>query len=317
MPKRRRTIAASGAEQRVDLGGGPDVERAFALDSCGFAVARRRSSRVGVLGRIERAVGRRQVAQRRRRACPRRPRRRTLRRSSARPRGTRARAAPGRRASSRSAARATRRRPSSDGIRRRRDRACRRAPSRAASRAPSARARSSAGQRAGVRAGTAARTGAGTSARRRSRRGARSNALRERGDRPRRPRRGRRRARGPARASSAPVDSPQPLDDVVGRVDEPRRARRATPARARASTSTNPGRPQRDVGGKYVPPKNGLQIRREPHAHRPAARAGRRLHERHVDAIDVRPLFAIDLDRDEVAVEHVRRRRRPRTTRAP
>ena len=87
--------------------------------------------------------------------------------------------------------------------------------------------------------------------------------------------------------------------------DWSRRARSSRHARASsASTSTNPGRPHREVGGKYVPPKNGLAIRRQPHAHRPAARAGRRLHERHVHAVDVRPFFAIDLDRDEIAIEH-------------
>ena len=47
-----------------------------------------------------------------------------------------------------------------------------------------------------------------------------------------------------------------------------------------------------------------FQIRCEPHAHRPAAAAGRRLHERHVDAVDVGPLLPIDFDRDEVLVEH-------------
>ena len=48
-----------------------------------------------------------------------------------------------------------------------------------------------------------------------------------------------------------------------------------------------------------------LEIGRQPHAHRPAARPGRRLHERHVDAIDVGPLFAIHLDRDEIAIQDV------------
>src|SRR5262245_9780567 len=60
-----------------------------------------------------------------------------------------------------------------------------------------------------------------------------------------------------------------------------------------------PPRCRRIVG----PAVEGAQLRREPYAHRPPAGAGRRLYERHVDAIDVRPLFAIDLDRDEVTVE--------------
>ena len=96
----------------------------------------------------------------------------------------------------------------------------------------------------------------------------------------------------------------QPLDDATSRpldlvaflapdardlledVDEPR---------------PSPARRRREVGAAV----ERLQRRREPHAHRPPAGSGRRLHERHVDAIDVRPLFAIDLDRDEVAIEHV------------
>src|SRR6185436_15476448 len=48
----------------------------------------------------------------------------------------------------------------------------------------------------------------------------------------------------------------------------------------------------------------GLQLGREPDAHRPAARPGRRLHERHVHAIDVRPLLAIHLHRYEMLVQH-------------
>ena len=42
-----------------------------------------------------------------------------------------------------------------------------------------------------------------------------------------------------------------------------------------------------------------------------------RLHELHVDAVDVGTFLPIDLDRHEVLVEHARRRRRSRTTRAP
>ena len=45
-----------------------------------------------------------------------------------------------------------------------------------------------------------------------------------------------------------------------------------------------------------------LQVGREPHAHRPAAAAGRRLNESHVNAVDVRPFFAIDLDVHELAI---------------
>ena len=49
--------------------------------------------------------------------------------------------------------------------------------------------------------------------------------------------------------------------------------------------------------------EEGLEIGREPHAHGPAARAGRGLHEGHVDAVHVGPFFAIDLHRHELAVE--------------
>ena len=46
-----------------------------------------------------------------------------------------------------------------------------------------------------------------------------------------------------------------------------------------------------------------LEGRGEEDAHRPAATAGQRLHRRHVDVVEVRALFAIDLDRHEIPVE--------------
>ena len=46
-----------------------------------------------------------------------------------------------------------------------------------------------------------------------------------------------------------------------------------------------------------------FQIRREEDAHRPAARAGRGLDERHVNLVHVGALLAVHLDADEVAVE--------------
>ncbi len=54
---------------------------------------------------------------------------------------------------------------------------------------------------------------------------------------------------------------------------------------------------------KVGAPEERLELRRQPHAHRPAAGAGRGLDERHVDAIDVGPLLAVDLDRNEFAVQ--------------
>src|SRR5262249_38583112 len=53
-----------------------------------------------------------------------------------------------------------------------------------------------------------------------------------------------------------------------------------------------PARGRRKVGAAV----ERLQVRRQPDAHRPSAAAGRRLHEGHVDAIDVGTLFTIDLD---------------------
>ena len=63
-----------------------------------------------------------------------------------------------------------------------------------------------------------------------------------------------------------------------------------------------PGCGRREVGAAV----ERLERRRQPHAHRPAAAAGGGLHEGHVDAVDVGPLLAIDLDADELAVQHLR-----------
>src|SRR5712691_3463278 len=49
-----------------------------------------------------------------------------------------------------------------------------------------------------------------------------------------------------------------------------------------------------------------LAVRREPDRHRPTSAAGRRLHEQHVDAVDVGPFLAVDFDRHEVFVHHPR-----------
>src|SRR4051794_22332220 len=55
-------------------------------------------------------------------------------------------------------------------------------------------------------------------------------------------------------------------------------------------------------GRKISSADKWLEIRREPNAHRPAATARRRLHESHVNAIDVRALFAIDFDVHEIPI---------------
>ena len=119
----------------------------------------------------------------------------------------------------------------------------------------------------------------------------------------------------------APAAAPFSRAQAIDQVSRPTRrysARSVAPgARDLAQHVDEPGtappRRRREVRAAV----ERLQLRRQPHAHRPAARPRRRLHERHVDAIDVGPLFAIDLDRDEVAVEDRRDRRRSRTTRAP
>ncbi len=53
----------------------------------------------------------------------------------------------------------------------------------------------------------------------------------------------------------------------------------------------------------------GLAVGGHEHGHRPAALAGHRLGGRHVDGVDVRPLLAVHLDRDDAAVDHLRHRR--------
>ena len=283
-----------GAEQRVDLRGRPDVERAFALlvrvaaSACG-------DLGVGVLGREERAVRRRQIAHD---VVERVLGDRRVERIAAHLRGLEVREDELRLVVEhllevRHAPLGVDRvamEPAADVIAHAADR-------HRAQRLERHRfARVVAGERVGVRAGTAARTAVETSARRRTRRGARSNACANAAmpaSMASRPATG---ARSGA-ASSAPVASRSRSTIVVGRLRADAAARRATRARAPPARRRIPAGPTATLGGKYVPPKNGLQIRRQPHAHRPAARAGRRLHERHVHAIDVRPLLAIDLDR--------------------
>jgi hypothetical protein len=51
-----------------------------------------------------------------------------------------------------------------------------------------------------------------------------------------------------------------------------------------------------------------LPIRRQEDRHRPAATAGHRLDRCHIDLVEVGPLFPVDLDRHEAAVEERRRR---------
>ena len=296
MPNRWRTIGSSSPSDRAQLARAPQIERALHLVGAGLAHVLRRQA-VGVLGGIEAAGRVGHLRAGRTAACPRRPRRRTRSPDTWRPRGTRARAAPGRRASSRNAGRATPHPPNSDGSRRRCDRACRRRHRAAASpaRCRARRCRRCARAR---EAGTAARRAAETSARRRTRRVTRSNASRNDAA-------VRSRARAPGRSAARRVllDASQLRRQRIGR--PLRLCRRSLlqtrPISARMSTNrAAPARLRRKVGAAV----KRLEVRRQPDAHRPAARPGRRLHERHVDAIDVGPLLAIDLDRHEVLVQH-------------
>ena len=109
-----------------------------------------------------------------------------------------------------------------------------------------------------------------------------------------------------AAVPSAPVTDLQPLEQLRrGLLD----ARAIVLPHARelgqqiGEPRPAPARRRREVGAA----EERLQLRRQEHRHRPAARSRRRLHERHVDAIDVGPLLAIDLDRHEVGVQERRR----------
>ena len=210
-------------------------------------------------------------------------------------RGRPARAAPGRRASSRSAAPASCRRPSSDGSRRRCDRACRPSPSPGGSAAPCRRAAVVAGARVLAQ---------------QEQQLARPRELRRVAE-PAAPlvedcwncwrvsSRARRSPGGGDRPARCHRGEPRRRSRRGGLHDLPRpRARRgAISLQHIHEAGPSPLRRRRKIGAAV----ERLQIGGQPHAHRPAAGAGRRLHERHVDAIHVRTFFAIELHRHEVA----------------
>ena len=109
------------------------------------------------------------------------------------------------------------------------------------------------------------------------------------------------RSRHRARPRAAP-EGLQPLDDGPGGLDDllPLVAPDARNLLEHVRESRPAPLRRRRVIGAAV---ERLERRREPHAHRPPALPCRHLHECHVDAVDVRPLFAIHLDRHEVLVE--------------
>src|SRR6266496_2495753 len=91
---------------------------------------------------------------------------------------------------------------------------------------------------------------------------------------------------------------------------------RSSLGRGNLGAVPNPGNLVEDVGETGTPPSRRcrivraavkrLEIWRKPHTHRPPARTGRRLHECHVDAIDIWPLLTIDLDRHVVPIQSSR-----------
>ncbi len=207
-----------------------------------------------------------------------------------------ARASRCRRASFRSAARASARRRNSDGSRRRPGRTCRPQPS---SRASSRRSR-----------GPRARPCGATTAAANSSRMAGGNL----GAPPKPPCTGsksasqRSRGRGEdfrpdGRAAGKPLR-------VLLEVRDHLRGGRLEVLRALAPGADHgrehrrePGPAPAILGREVRPAVEGPAVRRQKEREGPSAGAGHRLDRRHVDVVHVGPLLAIDLDRDEVAVE--------------
>ena len=115
----------------------------------------------------------------------------------------------------------------------------------------------------------------------------------------------RRRRRLGGHVAALPLD--QRLDHALGRRPRPRRA----PSRQARSDALEHlaerrhavARLVRVVGAAVERPAVG----REEDRHRPPAAAGHRLDGAHVELVEVGALLAVDLDRDEVLVEVVRR----------
>ncbi len=69
---------------------------------------------------------------------------------------------------------------------------------------------------------------------------------------------------------------------------------------------SKPGLPVAIVGRKVRRSEKRLQVRGEKHRHRPSAATGRVQDVAHVDTVDIGPFLAIDLDRNDRAVHHLR-----------
>ena len=135
------------------------------------------------------------------------------------------------------------------------------------------------------------------------------------------PQRGSNAARSPANAVrrtssvSGSVDCPEPPRplDRLGHLRalrlELRRDGRATTSAMAVSTFRNDGHAVAVLVREVRPGEEGPAVGRQERRQRPAAAAGHRLHGVHVDRVQVGPLLAVDLDRDEVLVHQGRRLR--------
>ena len=154
------------------------------------------------------------------------------------------------------------------------------------------------------------------------------------GARPKPPKRGSNCARDVRdRASSrivggerAPRPPPAPSDVLCSiaavQLARPARATSSRWSRHASATASHdaartPGMPWRSSLREVRAAVERPAVGREEHRHRPAAAAGQRLHRLHVDRVDVGPFLAVDLHVHEEVGSSPRRRRRPRTTRAP
>ena len=107
------------------------------------------------------------------------------------------------------------------------------------------------------------------------------------------------------------------VDDPAGLAPPGRSGAPATPRRSpRAPGGTTACRATAP-SGSTCRRRTGSPSGREERRQRPTALAGHRLDGVHVDRVEVGPLLAVDLDRDEVRVQERRRSPRPRRTPAP
>ena len=80
-----------------------------------------------------------------------------------------------------------------------------------------------------------------------------------------------------------------------------------TPPPSSAAPAANPAAHDRSSGGKYVPPKIRLTVRRQKRRQRPSPLSADRRHRRLVPRIHIRPLIPVHLHRDKVRVDDLRR----------